>query len=281
MTTSTPDSGSRYIHGTEPAEQRRLSVMNTLINRHCVDAANPRPGERVLDFGSGLGHMAAAFAERVGPSGRVTGIERSEEQIALARGFTAANLEFRQGDAMNPPLAGDEWGSFDLVHTRFLLEHVPDPLAIVRQMVRAAKPGGRIVLADDDHEILRIHPEVPSFARLWQAYMDAYLRLGNDPIVGRRLVTLLHRAGARPVRTAWLPFGSCAGDGMFRDYAENMIGVILTGRETMTREGLIGEAEFDAAIGDLREWSALPDAVLWYALSWAEGAAPETGGRVG
>jgi len=228
----------------------------------------------VLDFGSGLGHMAVAFAERVGPQGRVVGIERSPDQIAAARAFERPNLEFRIGDATDPPLEEGEWGTFDLVHARFLLEHVPDPLAVVRRMVAAARPGGRVVLADDDHEILRLHPEPPSFPRLWRAYMEAYRRLGNDPIVGRRLVTLLHLAGARPVRTEWLPFGSCAGDPLFAGYAENMIGVIRTGRETMIREGLISGGDFDASIGDLRCWSLLPDAVLWYALNWAEGARP-------
>jgi 2-polyprenyl-3-methyl-5-hydroxy-6-metoxy-1,4-benzoquinol methylase len=47
-------------------------------------------------------------------------------------------------------------GHFDVAHARFLLEHVPDPLVIVRTMVRAVRPGGRVILADDDYEGLRL-----------------------------------------------------------------------------------------------------------------------------
>ena len=59
--------------------------------------------------------------------------------------------------------ADDEWGTFDVAHTRFVLEHVPDPLRVVKTMVRAVQPGGRIVLADDDHDVLRLWPEPPGF----------------------------------------------------------------------------------------------------------------------
>ena len=74
-------------------------------------------------------------------------------------------VELREGDVYSLPLRDDEWGSFDVVHTRFLLEHVPDPQAVVDEMVRAVRPGGRVALLDDDHELLRLAPEVPSAAR--------------------------------------------------------------------------------------------------------------------
>ena len=64
-------------------------------------------------------------------------------------------------------------GRFDLVHTRFLLEHVPDPLAIVREMVAAARPGGRIVLIDDDHDLLRFWPDCPEADRAWRTLLGS------------------------------------------------------------------------------------------------------------
>ena len=127
-------------------------------------------------------------------------------------------MEFRQGDARQLPLRDEEWGTFDLAHTRFLLEHVADPLAVVAAaMARAVRPGGRIVLEDDDHEGLRLWPEPPRIRpTLWQAYQRSYEHLGNDPAIGRRLVSLLVDAGATPVRNSFVFFGSCAGDPRFR-----------------------------------------------------------------
>ena len=58
---------------------------------------------------------------------------------------------------------------------------------------------------------------------LWQAYIRSYDRLGNDPYVGRRLVSLLHEAGAVPTRNNWVFFGGCAGNPVFADIPTNWL----------------------------------------------------------
>ena len=144
-----PADNSSYVHGTSTDEQRRLTDMNTLINEGCLRELALQGGERVLDVASGLGQFTRELARAVGPNGTVIGVERDGAQLAEARKQAAAQgeadlVEFREGDAFDLPLSEGEWGSFDLVHTRFLLEHVSDPLGVVKQMVAAAKPGGRI-----------------------------------------------------------------------------------------------------------------------------------------
>lgn len=274
--TRPPEAGradSLYVHGTAPEEQRRLTRLNELLNRRSLDALELRGDERVLDVGAGLGQLSRAMA-RSGAT--VVGIERSEAQIAEAwrqarEAGETERLELRQGDALELPLEAAEWGAFDVAHTRFLLEHVSDPLAVVRQMVLAVRPGGRIVLEDDDHDLLRLWPEPPGVETLWRAYMRIYDRLGNDPFVGRRLVSLLHEAGAQPVRNQLIFFGACAGDGNFPWFALNLIEILL-GAETAIREtGGIDQQTFDSAIESIRTWSKRPDAAFWYAMSWAEG----------
>jgi len=180
-------------------------------------------------------------------------------------------VELRQGDVSDPPLHEREWGSFDLAHARFVLEHVRDPLAVVRQMVRAVRPGGRIVLQDDDHDVLRCYPEPPGFMALWRAYERTYDRLGCDPYVGRRLASLLHEAGARPLRCTLIFFGACAGEATFPGLIENMSGLLAGAREPIVGGGLLGAAEFDDALARLRQWATLPGAAFWYGIFWAEG----------
>ncbi len=271
---STPDpADSSYVHGSHPDEQQRLSLLNGLLNDVCLRELRLRGGERVLDVGSGLGQFSRAMA-RV--AARVLGIERDPGQLArahaLAHAASESHLaEFRQGDALALPLLPGEAGHFDLIHSRFLLEHLRDPLGAVREMARAARSGGRIVLADDDHDILRLNPEPPGFAPLWVAYQRCYDRLGNDPWIGRRLTSLLHAAGARPTRVTTIPFGSCAGDPHFPVFAANLIGVIGTARERMVEMELIEASAFDFATGALREWKERPDAAIWYSMCWAEG----------
>src|SRR5216110_225911 len=128
-----------YIHGTSPEEQRRLSLMNdVLLNPLSLRELALRGDERIIDFGSGLGQFTCAMARAV-LRGGVVGIERSDEQRAKA--VREANVVYRAGDVLNLDL-GNEWGTFDVAHARFVLEHVPDSLRVVQAMVRAVKPGG-------------------------------------------------------------------------------------------------------------------------------------------
>jgi SAM-dependent methyltransferase len=268
-----------YIHGSAPAEQSRLSRLNDLLNDASLRELRLQGGEAILDVGSGLGQFTRAMARAAGPSGRVIGIERDSAQLAEAQQQAVAageaNLvELRPGDALALPLNEDEWSTFDVAHTRFLLEHVSDPLVVVRSMFAAVRPGGRIVLADDDHDILRLWPEPPGFALLWQAYIRSYDRLGNDPFVGRRLVSLLHAAGAVPLRNNWLFFGSCASSPIFADIAENLEKILVGARSLIIATARIEDAAFDQGIGALKEWSNRPDAAFWFAMCWAEGRRP-------
>jgi SAM-dependent methyltransferase len=262
----------RYVHGTRPEEQSRLSRLNELLNEASMRELAPREGDRVLDVGSGLAQLTRAIARRT--RGTTLGIERSAAQLEEARRQAIAAgeqslIELRHAEIPPLPLSEEEWGTFDIAHARFVLEHVPDPAAIVREMVRAVRRGGRIVLEDDHHDTMRLWPPCAGFDAVWTAYMRAYERLGNDPHVGHRLVALLHEAGAAPTRNTWIFFGACAGDELLEPYVDNLIGILETARPTMRETGLEAEA-FDAGVSNLRTWARRPDAAMWFAISWAE-----------
>jgi len=272
-------SDQHYVHGNDPGEQGRLSRLNALLNPSSLEALGLRGGERVLDVGAGLGQFSRSMARAVGAEGTVVGVERDERQFAESLRLAEADgerrlVDLRRGDAVDLPLADDEWGRFDVAHARFLLEHVSDPLAVVRAMVRAVRPGGRVVLEDDDHEVLRLWPEAPAVVDLWRAYYLTYERRGKDPYVGRHLVSLLHAAGARPRRNRCLFFGTCRGSPGFDTMLDNFLGVILGARPEIVDHGLATHARFDEALAQFARWRVLPDAALWYTTAWAEGERP-------
>lgn len=248
--------------------------MNRLLNDGSLREAAFAHGERLVDFGCGLGEFARRAARAAGV--RAVGIELSERQVAEATRLAVEAgetelLDVRLGDVLAPPLAEEELGSFDVAHARFLLEHMSDPLAAVKQMVRAVKPGGRIILEDDDHDVMRLWPVPPGLLELWSAYIRTYDRNGNDPFIGRRLVSLLHQAGATPRRNHWIFFGGCSGMDVFPGLVENVIGILHGAREAIVGPQLFDDAQFDATIERFHHWSRRRDASMWFAMAWAEG----------
>ena len=108
-----------------------------------------RPGMTVLDLGSGAGFDAFLAAERVGPAGRVIGVDMTDEMLDLARKNAAArgavNVEFRRGRLEALPV---EDASIDLVISNCVINLVPEKGLVFAEIARVLKPGGTISISD-------------------------------------------------------------------------------------------------------------------------------------
>ena len=132
------DAGPRWVRW-EAAFDRQIAP----IGEAAMAVLAPRPGERVLDLGCGFGVTTVALGKRVGPTGRVLGVDVSAPMLARARARAAAlgHVAFLEADAQThafPP------GHTDAVFSRFGVMFFTDPVAAFANVRRAATPHGRL-----------------------------------------------------------------------------------------------------------------------------------------
>jgi len=114
-----------------------------------LSRADLEPGETVLDLGSGAGFDAFLAAGRVGPSGKVIGVDMTREMVQKARAnaerLDVVNVEFRLGEIEKLPV---EDSSVDVVISNCVINLSPDKSAVFGEIYRSLRPGGRIIISD-------------------------------------------------------------------------------------------------------------------------------------
>ena len=236
-----------YVLGSDPQELGRLDRQAAFIEaptRLLLQASGLAEGMRVLDLGTGLGHVARLAAQIVGPDGSVVGIDRAPQALAVARQRAEAAGErhvcFVEGDVAR--WRADE--PFDAIVGRLVLFHLADPVAAVRHHVQNLRPGGLFVALDFDIGGARTYPslEVADEALGW--VMQAFSAAGASPRIGSRLGPILDRGGLDTVKTfgvqAYLAPEDPAGPAL-------LTGVVRSLAEVMTTRGIVTAEQMDLA----------------------------------
>lgn len=196
--------GKAYVLGHDPAELARLDRQAAWIERPTrmiFDAAGITRGMRVLDLGSGLGHVARLAAEIVGPEGAIVGVEQSGDALAVARRrieeASINHVSFIEGDVRG-------WRAespFDAIVERLLLFHMPDPVEVVRHHFQNLRTAGLFVAVDFDIGACRTEPRVQLVEDALGWMMQAFISAAAWPRIGARLAMMLRAAGLRDVTT--------------------------------------------------------------------------------
>lgn len=140
----------------------------------------------LLDLGAGTGDVAARLLARY-PGLRVIALEQADLLPP-----PAPNLQPLRGDAREIPLQND---AVDMSYARFLLQHVPEPVAALRGMARVTRPGGVVAALEVDEGSILLHPLPPGERQRAEQHAAGLRQRGLDRFLGRRLKHLLNQAG--------------------------------------------------------------------------------------
>ncbi|MEU3496336.1 methyltransferase domain-containing protein [Kitasatospora cineracea] len=266
-----------YTHGHHAAVLRSHRS-RTAANSAAYLLPELRPGQRVLDVGCGPGTITADLAELIGPSGRVVGIEPVPEVLAEAAALAAerglANLSYEVADVYRLPYAD---ASFDVVHAHQVLQHLPDPVAALREMRRVTAPGGVIAVRDSDYAAMTWYPELPELEEWLSLYRKVARANGGEPDAGRRLLAWAHAAGLtgepaapdtnpRCSSSSWTFATGAERAWWSESWAERTVRSKTAA--TAVAEGLATPADLERIAAGWARWGADPDA--WFAVLHGE-----------
>jgi arsenite methyltransferase len=237
------EEASRQVEATyltpDVVEQRRVVLESLAL----------RPGERVIDIGTGPGLLAVEIAAAVGPDGLVCGIDVSDSMLALARARATqpggAPIELRLAGADRLPCAD---ASFDVAVSTQVFEYIADVPAALAEVYRVLRPGGRVLLLDTDWDsIVWRSGDDQRMARVLTAWEEHLV----DPHLPRTLRGSLGDAGFEVGRTQVLPLFNGGFDP--NTFSANIVKVIagfVVGRAGLTTQ------DADAWAADLRALGA-------------------------
>lgn len=260
--------GEHYTHGHHESVLKS-HTWRTVDNSVAYLVPHLEPGLSVLDLGCGPGTITADLAGRVAP-GRVIGLDAAPEIIEKASAFAAdagiVNVEFVTGDAYQLDYPDD---NFDIVHAHQILQHVVDPVAVLREARRVVKREGIVAARDADYAGVIWYPLLPGLARWLSLYERVHRSNGGEPNAGRHLKAWAMGAGFTDVQSTasiWC-FTSDEDREWWGSMWEERVLESAFAEDAM-KKGLATQGDLNEISAAWREWAEHPAA--WLAMPHGE-----------
>jgi ubiquinone/menaquinone biosynthesis C-methylase UbiE len=189
-----------YVHARDHSEYQRLrdqALMWQRATEEVLDRVGLKPGMSCLDVGSGPGSVMRLMADRVGPQGRVTGLEidgkLAAQALAELRAQGGAQFNLIEADVL--ALDTVSGAPFELTFCRLFLMHMQDPVAALEKMSSWTRPGGVLVAQEFDFGAIAVEPLCPAMAEFNRLFEGVFRGHGRNLRAGRQLPAQFEAAG--------------------------------------------------------------------------------------
>jgi ubiquinone/menaquinone biosynthesis C-methylase UbiE len=261
-----------YVHGYSEYEAGRLRnsarALSDLLHAHVRYA----DGARVLEAPCGVGAQTEMLTTN-SPGARFVCMDISLPSVRAAAQHSLG-LPFIAGDMYALPFAAE---SCDHVFACYVFEHLNRPAVALAELLRVLKPGSAITAIEGDHGSCFFYPETPEALAAWACLPKLQALLGGDSLIGRRMYSVLARAGFETVRVEPIPiYCDPSLPHMMKGFVEDTIVGMLRGIEPEVIErGMLDPDVFRKGVEDILAIKTHPDGAFCYTFFRAVGIKPE------
>lgn len=251
-----------YLLANSDAELERLTLQARVWQAEAeamLDEIGIRPGMQCVDLGCGAMGILQPLSRRVGPEGKVLGVDTDLKQLAAARRLIEiqqlGNTEIRELDAYASGLPDN---AFDLTHVRFVFAPVGRDDELMRELIRMTRPGGFVAIQEPDATSWNCFPQHPAWHTLKKAILTAFEQGGGDFNAGQRLHAMMSEAGLEDihVRAAVIALQNC------HPYMRSPLQFAVSLRPRIVGGGLLTEDDLTSVVKSVEEIVGDPKTVV-------------------
>ncbi len=262
-----------YIHGFSADEQDRLYQQARVHEEIIFSQIDFSNQTNIVEIGSGVGAQTQILLERF-PQLKISTLDASETQVERARKTLSEKIKTGQvqtfvGDALHSPFADD---TFDGAFVCWLLEHVQNPVGILKDIKRVLKANGIIYCNEVFNSTFYCHPYSPSTLKYWFEFNDYQYSLKGDPFVGGKLANYLMSAGYQNISTKVLTHQydnrTPKKRAQFIDY---WAGLMLSGADNLIATGRVTKQLVEEMQNEFNHLKKDDDSVIFYSWILAKG----------
>jgi len=253
----------QYLHGYNTDEQQRLIDQAGFLAPLIYPSVDFTGCKKLLEIGSGVGAQTAVLLGLF-PELKITSVDFSEAQLAKAaenlKDFSERVTLVRQ-DAQKLQLEE----KFDSAFICWALEHIPDPLAVMKRLRAHLVPGAKIHITEVFNSTFYYRPLAPALGHYYQIYNEQQIRFGGNPDVGGQLGNLLAQGGFREIRLSRSGFHlDQSQPEELKRFIEFWKILMKSGAPGMLESGAIAQTDIDAMESDLDRILADENAIFFY-----------------
>ena len=259
----------KYLHGFTETERQRLIGQADVLGATVFENIDFSTCKHIYEPGSGVGAQTLQLLRKF-PNLHVTSIEKSPSQVdgakkVLAPAIAEGRVTLKAGDATNSALAAN---SMDGTFICWLLEHLPKPAAMLKEVFRVLKPGGILYATEVFNPSLFFSPSCPTISRYWEIFSDYQRSLNGDPCAGMHLGNWLTDSGFTEIAIRPLTFmiDKRPANQPKRDaFLNYWWDLFMSAKPGLEGEGLITPAMLAKMEAEYKRFRANPDLVFYAA----------------